>query len=236
VAHVGSSQPDLKRWQQKELVQSLRHQGLSYREIFSRIPFSLSKSTVSRWCKDIELTPERLDRLDRLFKDGSYRGRLLGRKTTQHRRVAEIEAIEAKARAEAAEWRRNELWVAGLMLYWAEGSKTRQVGVSNSDPRLVTFMMKWFRECCRVPEAKLKAYLNIHSGQDDISVKEFWSRVTGLPLSQFGKSYVKKEGTGHRKNRPYRGTVRISICDTNLLWKIHGWIHGYCDMVLGPLA
>ncbi len=226
----------LKRWEQKEAVQSLRRQGLSYREILSRVPFTLARSTISNWCKEIKLTPEQLDRLDTLYRTSSYRNRLLGSKATQHRRAAEVEAIKIKAREKVSRLRQNELWLAGLMLYWAEGCKTYQVGVSNSDPRLVTFMMKWFRECCRVPEAKLKAYLNIHSGQDDISVKEFWSRVTGLPLSQFGKSYVKKEGTGHRKNRLYRGTVRISICDMNLLWRIHGWIQGYCDMVLGPLA
>ena len=97
-------------------------------------------------------------------------------------------------------------------------------------------MIKWFRECCAVPETKLKAYLNIHSGQNDEALKDHWSRVTGLPLSQFGKSYVKKEGSGHRKNILYHGTIRISICDTNLLHKIHGWILGYCDIALGPLA
>ncbi len=224
-----------KRWERKELVQSLRRQGFSYREILQQIPFSLAKSTVSQWCKHIELTSEQLDRLDKLYRE-RYRNWLLGPKSTQRRRATEIEAIKAKARIEVAELQKNALWLTGLMLYWAEGNKTKVVGVSNSDARLVAFVMKWFRECCGIPEKKFKAYLHLHSGQDEMSMKTFWSHVTGLPLSQFGKSYVKKEGTGHRKNILYHGTIRISICDTNLLWKIRSWIESYCDTILGPLA
>ena len=221
-----------KRWERKELVQSLRRQGFSYREILQQIPFSLAKSTVSQWCKHIELTSEQLDRLDRLYRE-RYRNWLLGPKSTQRRRADEIEVIRTKARTEVMELCENELWLAGLMLYWAEGNKTIGVGLSNSDPKIVQFIMKWFREICEIPEHKFKAYLNIHSGQDDAAIKSFWSGITNLPLSQFGKSYIKKEGTGHRKNILYNGTIKITICNKNLLHRIHGWIAGYCELILG---
>ena len=224
------NQPKLKRWQQKDLVQSLRRQGLSYREIFSRVPFSFSKSTVSRWCKDIELTPEQLDRLDRLYQEGSYRARLLGPKTTQRRRAAEVEAIKTKARAEVAELRKNELWLAGLMLYWAEGTKSQDIGFSNSDPNIIRLAMKWFRDVCRIPEEKFRVCLHRHSGQDETAMRIFWSEVTQLPLAQFRKSYVKQEGSGHRKKLLYRGTVQIRIPDRNTFHKIQGWIEGYCQL------
>ena len=112
------------------------------------------------------------------------------------------------------------------MLYWAEGNKKNKVGVSNSDPRLISFMMRWFRKICFVPEHKFKVYLNIHSGQDESKIKEFWSKIIDLPVSQFGKSYIKAEGTGHRKNILYNGTIKIEICDRNLLHRILGWIEG----------
>ena len=226
----------MKRWEQKELVQSLRRQGLSYREILSRIPFSLARSTISNWCKDIELTPEQLDRLDHLYRASSYRNRLLGSKTNQRRRAEEVETIRARARAEVVDRQQDRLWLAGLMLYWAEGSKTYNVALTNSDPFVIRFMMRWFRELCQVPDEKLRCYLNIHSGQDEQSIKAFWSQVTGLPLSQFGKSYVKKEGTGHRKNMLYHGTIRLSVSNRNLFHRIHGWIEGFCQLSCGPLA
>ena len=125
--------------------------------------------------------------------------------------------------------------LAGLMLYWAEGNKRNSVGVSNSDSELIRFMMKWFREVCSVSDERFKIYLNIHSGQDEIEIKKFWSNIIGLPVSQFGKSYIKKEGTGHRKNILYNGTIKIQICDKDLLYKILGLIEGVVQKE-GPLA
>jgi intein-encoded DNA endonuclease-like protein len=74
-----------KYWEIKESARGLRKKGLSYNEIRKEIP--VAKSTISQWCKDIELTSEQKDRLDKLFRDGSYRGRLLGSKTTQNEMV-----------------------------------------------------------------------------------------------------------------------------------------------------
>ena len=233
---VNASSMLLKRWEKKELVQSLRHQGLSYREILSQVPFSLSRGTISNWCKEIELTVEQLDRLDGLFREGSYRGRLLGPKATQHRRAEEIEAIKAKARSEASGLSRDRLWLTGLMLYWAEGSKTYDVSLSNSDPALMQVAMRWFREVCHVPEEKFRVQLHLHSGQDESAMKAFWANVLELPQQRFMKTYVKREGTGHRKNILYHGTIRLSVSNRNLLHQIHGWIEGFCELSCGPLA
>ncbi|MFH1440968.1 MAG: hypothetical protein ABIH18_02860 [Candidatus Omnitrophota bacterium] len=216
----------MKAWQRKELIRSLRTEGLSYKEIRSKAPFLISKSTVSQWCKDIELTELQKERLNRLFKDGSYRGRLLGSKSTQLKRAKEIEEIKEKAALEASSLNKNEFKIAGLMLYWAEGNKKNKVGLSNSDPELIRFMMRWFREVCHITDERYKPHLNIHSGQDDNQIKDCWSKIINIPVSQFGKSYIKKEGTGHRKNILYNGTIRIDICDKNLLYKILGWIQG----------
>ena len=216
----------MKNWERKQLVTCLRRQGLSYSEIKQTTPFAISKSTISEWCKDIELTYEQKNRLDKLFKDGSYRGSLLGSKKTQLARAKEVAEIKENARLEIAPLSKNEFKTAGLMLYWAEGNKKHRVGVSNSDPRLIRFMMKWLREICEVIDTRFKVYLNIHSGQDEAKIKKFWSRIIDLPVSQFGKSYIKKEGTGYRKNVLYNGTIKVEICNKDLLYKILGWIEG----------
>ncbi len=226
----------LRRWQQREAVRNLRQQGLSYREILARVSFRIARSTISNWCKDIELTSAQLDRLDGLYREGSYRGRLLGPKAIQDRRAKEVTRIKAVARDEVSALTQQEVWVAGLMLYWAEGDKQHRVGLTNSDPELVRFMMGWFRGCCHVPEEKFRAHLHIHSGQDKEAIKSFWSRVTGIPPSRFGKFCVKQEGTGHRKHKLYHGTVAIAIRSKDLLYRIQGWIEGFSQVACGPLA
>lgn len=216
----------MKHWERKELVQNLRHRGLSYGEIKQKTPFTISKSTISDWCKDIELTAQQKNRLDALFKDGSYRGRLLGSKVTQARRAKEIEEIKENARSEIKFLTKNEFRLAGLMLYWAEGAKSRYIDITNSDPSLIKFMTNWLRIICKVPEDKFRASLHLHSGQDEVGIKKYWSKVTRIPTCQFGKSYIKKEGSGYRKNILYNGTIKIRVCDSNLLHKILGWIEG----------
>jgi hypothetical protein len=43
--------PELKRWERKEIGQTLRRLGLSYREIAAVIP--VHKGTLSAWCRDL---------------------------------------------------------------------------------------------------------------------------------------------------------------------------------------
>ncbi len=197
------------KWELQEKASDLRKRGLSYKDILKTVP--VSKSTISRWCKDISLTKEQKSALGR-----RYDVALRGSKAVQSKRRAEVEKITEVAKAEI-----------GTMLYWAEGNKTEFAGVTNSDPDLIRVMMKWFRDICKVPEDKFRAHLHIHSGQDEIKMKEYWSEVAGIPLGQFGKSFVKKEGSGHRKNVLYNGTIKINVFNKNLLHKILGWIEGF---------
>lgn len=217
----------MKNWEKKELVRDFRKQGLSYKEIKQRVPFAISKSTLSLWCKDIELTSEQKDRLDKLFRDGSYRGRLIGPKAIQAKRAKETAAIKEKARSEISFLSKNEFKLGGIMLYWAEGAKSaKYIDITNSDPILIKFMVNWLRIICKVPKDKFRASLHLHSGQNEEETKVYWSKITNIPTSQFRKSYFKKEGSGYRKNRLYRGTIKIRICDSNLFYRILGWIEG----------
>lgn len=222
----------MRNWEKKVLARELRKQGLSYSEIRQHI--TASKSSISLWCRDIELTPEQKARLHAKRVDVQLRGS----KANQERRATEIELIKTRARAEMRDLSRDGFKLAGVLLYWAEGDKSKhhQVGFSNSDPEMIRFMMRWFREVCRVPEEKFRIRLHLHAGQEEDKMKRYWSELTGVPLSQFGKSFVKPEGTGHRKNRLYNGTVAIRICSSDLFWRIQGWIDGFKLNNIGPVA
>ena len=218
----------MKRWEVKERVTTFRKLGFSYKEIMRFFP--VAKSTVSDWCKDIELADRQIQRLQERKKQGSYAAGLKGSKVNQERRAKEVRQIKESAKSEVPLLMDQSLWIAGLMLYWAEGNKSRKVGITNSDPNIVEFMMDWLRRYCKVNNAKFKLFLNLHSGQNEDEIKDFWSKIIKLPKEQFGKSYIKKEGTGHRKNILYKGTLRVDVCNLNLLYKILGWIDGIMDL------
>lgn len=125
---------------------------------------------------------------------------------------------------------RKEQFIAGLMLYWAEGSKTRSAAVSNSDPRLIKFMVTWFHEFFGIPLSSMRIHLHLHTGQDENKIKRFWTNLTKIPSTNFDKTYIKPEKENHGKRKLYFGTAKIRVVGTGstyLIYKIMGGIANF---------
>lgn len=223
---------DLKRWERRELGQELRRLGLSYREIAAIIP--VEKGTLSGWCRDIELGSEQVIRLIERTRARSAHGR--GARTNRRRRQEQVEAISRAALEEARDLVKSPLWTAGVMLYWGEGSKTRDLCFTNSDAEMVRLMMHWFRRFLRIENERFSIRMHLHSGQDEQEARQYWTDVAGVPSTQFGKTFWKTEGTGHRRNILYRGTVQVRICRSgDLFHRVMAWIEAWYPS-RGPLA
>jgi len=198
----------------------LREQGKSYSEIRNII--DVSKSTLSNWLKDIELSREHKSRLNRL-QATAY----LGAKKRQLASLRHHEGIKEEAKKEAIRLSRAPFFIAGLMLYWAEGGKNMgSVQFSNSDPAMIKIMMHWFRKFCGIPENKFRISLFIHSLHAKADCQGFWQDVTAVSSKQFYKPYIKPTIFSNRKNKLYEGTCRIVIHNRDLLSKIIGWKNG----------
>jgi transcriptional regulator with XRE-family HTH domain len=219
----GRSKDDYFKLKQK--ARHLRKTGKSYREIIHKL--KLSKSTVSRWCRDIKLNPPQIEILAK-----RYDAQLRGAKANQIKRQKEIEIIQKTARKEIEKPNREMFKIAGTMLYWAEGNKTNHLGLTNSDPVMIIFMVNWFEEFLNIKPNQLKVHLQLHGGQDEKKIKYYWSKLTGVPEHRFGKTYIKPEGTGHRKNKLYNGTIRISMYNKNLLYRVLAWIDQYQKYIM----
>ena len=77
----------------------------------------------------------------------------------------------------------------------------------------------------RIKAKDLQAHLNIYQQQDEGLIKKFWSEITGIPLTNFGKTFIKSANKGYRKNNLYYGTIRIRIKrGTDLRLRVLGWI------------
>lgn len=206
----------------------MRKEGRSYSEIKNIV--NVSKSTLSIWLKDIELTNAQRSRLRKL-QATAY----LGAKKQQLRASSHHKAIKEKSEKEIARLIKNPFFVSGLMLYWAEGSKTMgSVQFSNSDPSMIRLMVRWFREFCQVPKDKFRASLFIHSLHTKPDCQKFWQKVTTIPASQFYKPFIKPTIFSNRKNKLYEGTCRIIIHNRDLLSKIIGWKDGAEKIFLRP--
>jgi len=207
---------------EKKRAQALRRQGLSYSEILEKV--HVSKSSISVWCRDIKLTKTQKHRLLQKTERNRKKFGQLGPKILSAKRQKEISKIKTSAKKEIHPLTPYEFKIAGAMLYWAEGSKNNGVEITNSDPTLIKFMLLWLKKACAVSHDQLKARLNIHANQNDEKIKQYWSKITKIPLSQFTKSYIKPEGRGHRKNILKYGVIKIKFNNENLRHRIQTWI------------
>jgi hypothetical protein len=204
-----------------EKARFLRTRGLSYNEIKKQL--TVAKSSVSLWCRDIELSAEQhtrlFDRSDAKFK--------LGGKRNHEKRTREISAIKEAGKKEITSLDSDVFKMLGAVLYWCEGNKNKSMAITNSDPRIIEFSVRWFKEIANISPERLKAYLHIHYGNDEKKIKRYWSTLTGIPLKNFGKSFIKPKGTGHRKNILPNGIIRIGVLGdgtSNLRHRIFSWV------------
>ena len=216
---------ELKRWERREVGQELRRRGLSYGEISALVP--VAQSTLSGWCRDIELTGTQLLRLRQIRP--RHEARMAVGATLRARATGAASAIRSEARREAGKLAADPLWTAGVVAYWAEGAKRpkAELRFSNSDPGMVELFVRWARAYLDLCEHPFDARLHLHSGQDESERRVFWSAVTGIRLEDFRKAYIKPEGTGHRKNVLYNGTISIRVrCSGAMFHRVMGWIDG----------
>lgn len=198
----------------------LRKKGLSYNEIRKQI--NIAKSTLSLWLRDIRLNDDHRERL--------YNKRIhflsFGPRSQKERRQREVEEIIKSAMGEMrGKLSAESFRLFGAALYCAEGSKGGVCQFTNSDPSLISFMVKWFRDVFNIKVSDMKARLNIYSIQDEKIIKKFWSDLTGIPMSNFGKSYIKVPGSGFKKNKWYYGTMRLEIPKSvDIKHRIFGWV------------
>lgn len=223
---------------------NLRREGLSYSEILRKIP--VAKSTLSLWLRSVELSKKQTQRLTEkkllaIQKGGQSRKKWRLATTKSIKKQAYLEIKKKIKRIDA-----RDLWLMGIMLYWAEGSKDKEyrpgqsVIFSNSDPLMIKVFLKWLYICLQIPveDIQLSIYIHENHKHNIEKVKTFWSDATGFSIGRFDKIYYKKHKVKvYRRNTEenYHGLLRIRIRKSSALnRRITGWIERicqYCGMV-----
>jgi len=210
----------------------LRKDGRSINEIATTL--DISKSTVSMWCRDVQLGPKQIERLAKRQEVGSYKGRMKFLERIRNERIKEVAFLRRQGIKETGKLNKRDLFIAGIAMYWSEGytyPNGDQVGFTNSDPKIILLILKWFKENCRVADDKISLQVKINKIHKNRirEVENYWSRLTKVPLSQFNKTVLIKSKVKKIYPNPedHYGTLRITIHQgTKLRRKINGWIEG----------
>jgi hypothetical protein len=142
----------------------------------------VAKSSVSRWVRDIELTPEQAANLAAL--DPTRNGRLLGMQRSVERRRSERRAAQEHGRALARIG--APLHREGCMLHWAEGSKRRNAAeLVNADPDLLRTFVDMLRECYGIASEQFTFSVNcfLGNGLTLEEIEEWWLERLDIPRS-----------------------------------------------------
>ena len=184
---------------ERERARVLRSEGWTMPEIAAEL--QVSKGSVSLWTRDVEFTPRR----------GRRTG---GPKAGQHphhlAKLAETEQLLAASRERIGRLSEREFLVAGAALYAGEGDKTDgSVGFANSDPRMIAFFCSWLRHFHDVDESRLHLRLYLHEGLNLEQANRRWSRLTGIPITQFWQPYRAVPDASIRHNKHPFGCPKV---------------------------
>lgn len=194
---------------EKKKAINLRTRGYSLAEISKRA--HISKSTVSVWTKSIKLNRRAVNRLRIRIE----KGQKIGIVKIAERRKKILNNISDNVDRLFSPFRFTQKLkkIYCALLYWCEGEK-RGNGVvfSNSDPLMIKTFVSLLRECFLIDENKLRICLQLHPYHNELKQKKFWSKIAGIPIKNFTKTYVKQNG-GKTPKKDYPGCVSLRCYD-----------------------
>lgn len=205
----------------KAKVLSLRRKGYTYSEIRNQIP-RLPKGTLSGWCGEIILTEKQERAIITRATDRLERARIAAGKTKRKQRAEREGNIHNAALTEFYKKKSDPLFMMGIILYWAEGSKTGEsFQFMNSDSRLVLLMVRWLMSVCSIPKEFIKIRLYAHKIYAHEEPEKYWQTVLSfLPKENFKKTVYKKTPHRIKRNPDYRGCLRVEVGRVDLLRKV----------------
>jgi predicted transcriptional regulator len=216
----------MKTYERDEARRLRREQGMSVKEICKTL--GVAKSSVSLWVRDIELTEEqqKVLSLRRPFAPGAHKGALVNR----NKGLAQRREYQEHGRIKARE--RDPLHMAGCMLYWAEGRKSKNsLTFVNSDPEMLYFYLRFLRDSLSidVKDIHMRVSFYLGNGFTENEITDYWLKLLELPPQGLKQTIVNIQPTSsQQKGRKLKyGTCEVAIHRTEVVQHVLGAIQEY---------
>lgn len=209
-------------------------QQLSYNAILRKIP--VAKSTLSTWLKYYPLSREKILNLKRSAWKKSEAKIELFRDTMRKKREKEDEREYQRYFRKFKKISNSSLFISGLMLYLAEGSKTDNytVSLANTDARISRFFVDWLVNFFKVPRSKIKLYLQLYPTMNIDTEVIFWLNKLKLGKGQVYKPFIRKlRPSSFSYGESFRhGTCAVILSNTKIKREIMMAIKAYLNRAL----
>jgi len=102
--------------------------------------------------------------------------------------------------------KRVNLKLLGPLIYWCEGTRSVrqnrgnpvQIEFVSSDPLLIKLFLNFLRSVLKTKEDKLRGRIQIHENYNKEKIENYWSKISGIPTSQFQKPIIKRRKISYR--------------------------------------
>jgi hypothetical protein len=86
---------------------------------------------------------------------------------------------------------KRDVMMLGLGIYIGEGSKSHDiVRLTNANPLIIRATMRWFKDFFGLHDRNFALRIHVYPDTDIKQALQFWSKNTGLSLTQFHKTHV----------------------------------------------
>ena len=184
----------------------------------------VSKSTVSKWLKNnatsAEITKQNKRRAG---QENAKRLKLMSKTRTRERSIRYKE-VELSADTEFKHYKKNPLFIAGVMIYASLGdmSDVRVIRLTTARLEAQKTFISFAIEYLGVPKNKIKLWLLLYSDHNEETCMRKWHKATSLPYAQFHKNQVIKGNPKHKTL--HHGVGNTIIGNTVLKRKLTRWI------------
>lgn len=189
----------------------LRSLGKSYSQI--KRDLYLSKSTLSRWLKNLPLSKEQINNL----RGNSQQRIEKFRNTMRKKREEKLKRYYLDQKDRLLPLTEKELFLSGLFLYWGEGNKATRstVSINNTDPDVLKFTLYWYTKILKIQKKQIKVFVHLYNDMDITKELKFWSSTLNISLRNFDKPYIKKSKKNNLDQKGFgHGTCGLRISDT----------------------
>lgn len=118
-------------------------------------------------------------------------------------------------------------FVAGCMLYWAEGTKHKNIiGFTNSNSHMMKFFIGFLKRFYKVDLNKIYVEIRSYTDSNERSkeIEAFWIDILGINKNTKILHYVNFDQRGGKKNRHTNGICQIRFGDTEKKSRLSGAI------------
>jgi len=204
----------------KKQVRVLRSDGRTYSEIKNILGISIPKSTLSDWCRNVKLPDWYNKKIKQLNKKSLNKAQKIAWASNRKKREDFLKSIKSEAINIISRLDESNLKIILAMLYLGEGAKWREhsgLMLGSSDPNIILLYILLLNKCYGIKLQELKCRICYRADQNIKKLESFWSKLTGIPLSNFYKTKPDPRTIGKKTlKKEYKGVCVITCKGTNI--------------------